>query len=115
LNTPTTFSRRRPDVLAEELVVVLRRKTGLEFKALFEILHENLRARDAAKQGEEMLRLRAYEALQRMVYSGSVKKVEKKYRGIASALTALSVQLQLHRASCAHDRPPKLSDSQGAK
>ena len=80
------FSRRVPDLVTEELVAVLSRRTSFEFKQLFEILHENLRARNAASGGEEMLRLRAYEKLQNLVARGMVKKTGKKYRGLPSAL-----------------------------
>jgi hypothetical protein len=100
-NTTTSFSRRRPDVLTEELVVVLSGQVAFEFKALFEIVHVKLRARNVAGGGEEMLRLRAYEKLQNMVYGGSVKKVAKKYSGIAPALAALSLQLQSRGVSAA--------------
>ena len=58
-----TFSRRGPDIVTEELAVVLSGNTSFEFKALFEIVHANLRARNSASGGEEMLRLRAYEKL----------------------------------------------------
>ena len=74
------FSRRVPDLVTEELVAVLSRRTSFEFKQLFEILHENLRARNAASGGEEMLRLRAYEKLQNLVARGMVKKTGKKYK-----------------------------------
>ena len=77
------FSRRVPDLVTEELVAVLSRRTSFEFKQLFEILHENLRARNAASGGEEMLRLRAYEKLQNLVARGMVKKTGKKYQGFA--------------------------------
>lgn len=80
----TAFSRRLPDLVTEELVSVLSRKSSLEFKQLFEIVHEKLRARNAASGGEEMLRLRAYEKLQNLVARGMVKKTGKKYRGLAS-------------------------------
>ena len=71
------FSRRVPDLVTEELVAVLSRRTSFEFKQLFEILHENLRARNAASGGEEMLRLRAYEKLQNLVARGMVKRPAK--------------------------------------
>ena len=61
------FSRRVPDLVTEELVAVLSRRASFEFKQLFDIVHENLRARNAASGGEEMLRLRAYEKLQNLV------------------------------------------------
>ena len=83
----TAFSRRLPDLVTEELVSVLSRKSSFEFKQLFEIVHENLRARNAASGGEEMLRLRAYEKLQNLVARGLVKKTGKKYKGLASLST----------------------------
>ena len=80
------FSRRVPDLVTEELVAVLSRRSSFEFKQLFDIVHENLRARNAASGGEEMLRLRAYEKLQNLVARGMVKKTGKKYKGLPSAL-----------------------------
>ena len=80
------FSRRVPDLVTEELVAVLSRRSSFEFKQLFDIVHENLRARNAASGGEEMLRLRAYEKLQNLVARGAVKKNGKKYKGLPSAL-----------------------------
>ena len=80
------FSRRVPDLVTEELVAVLSRRASFEFKQLFDIVHENLRARNAASGGEEMLRLRAYEKLQNLVARGAVKKSGKKYKGLPSAL-----------------------------
>ncbi|MBV9274947.1 MAG: hypothetical protein JO333_13695, partial [Verrucomicrobia bacterium] len=68
------FSRRLPDLVTEELVSVLSQKKSFEFKQLFEVVHENLRQRNAASGGEEMLRLRAYEKLQNLVARGVVKK-----------------------------------------
>src|SRR5256714_2451437 len=84
------FSRRVPDLVTEELVAVLSRKSSFEFKELFDVIHENLRARNAASGGEEMLRLRAYEKLQNLVQRGMVKKNGKKYKGLASALATLA-------------------------
>jgi len=83
-----SFSRRGPDVVTEELVAALSRKASFEFKPLFEVVHTNLRARNSASGGEEMLRLRAYEKLQNLVSLGKVKKTGKKYRGVLSKLTA---------------------------
>lgn len=85
----SAFSRRLPDLVTEELVNVLQKKTSFEFKQLFDLVHENLRKRNAASGGEEMLRLRAYEKLQNLVSRGMVKKTGKKYRGLASLANAL--------------------------
>ena len=92
------FSRRVPDLVTEELVAVLSRRSSFEFKQLFDIVHENLRARNAASGGEEMLRLRAYEKLQNLVARGAVKKSGKKYKGLPSALAQAIAQQNGHLA-----------------
>src|SRR5215210_2659440 len=86
MKTTYAFSRRGPDRVAEELAAVLSKKKSFEFKALFTTVHENLRARNQASGGEEMLRLRAYEKLQNLVQAGIVRKTGKEYRGIAAGL-----------------------------
>src|SRR3954468_16968236 len=89
-----SFKRRAPDNLSEELVAVLSSKTSFEFKPLFEILLANLRERNAASGGEEMLRLRAYEKLQGLVNQGAVNRTvtgaTKKYKGVTARLRGLS-------------------------
>jgi hypothetical protein len=89
IHKKTAFSRRLPDLVTEELAAVLSSKTTYEFKGLFEVVHENLRNRNAASGGEEMLRLRAYEKLQNLVARGMVKKDGKKYKGIPKQLATL--------------------------
>src|SRR5437762_12667961 len=89
IHKKTAFSRRLPDLVTEELAAVLSSKTTFEFKDLFDVVHENLRARNAASGGEEMLRLRAYEKLQNLVARGMVKKDVKKYKGIPKQLATL--------------------------
>jgi len=74
------FSRRVPDLVTEELVAVLSRRSSFEFKQLFDIVHENLRARNAASGGEEMLRLRAYEKLQNLVARGASRRTARNTR-----------------------------------
>jgi predicted house-cleaning noncanonical NTP pyrophosphatase (MazG superfamily) len=85
----TAFARRLPDLVTEELAAVLSSRSIYEFKDLFEVVHERLRARNAASGGEEMLRLRAYEKLQNLVSRGMVKKDGKKYKGIPKQLATL--------------------------
>ena len=109
MKTAYGFSRRGPDRLAEELATVLSRRTSFEFKVLFLIVHQTLRARNAASGGEEMLRLRAYEKLQNLVQAGIVKKTGNKYRGIASGLAtffATAAELNAKFAAGTHSRPP---------
>jgi hypothetical protein len=93
----SSFSRRGPDTVTEELVDVLSDARPYEFKALFGIVHAGLRARNAASGGEEMLRLRAYEKLQDLVQQGRVKKAGKQYKGIPKALRAYSKDLKALR------------------
>src|SRR5687767_12625631 len=100
----TAFSRRLPDLVTEELAAALTLRTTYEFKQLFEVVHEKLRARNAASDGEEMLRLRAYEKLQNLVTRGMVKKDGKKYKGIPKQLATLEIIPP--RIPGAHAAPP---------
>tara|TARA_Y100000758_G_C16048240_1_gene420608 strand:+ start:614 stop:943 length:330 start_codon:yes stop_codon:yes gene_type:complete len=78
----TRFSRRIPDHVTDELVVVLKKNDkDLKFNDLFELVYENLKAKNAVSGGEEMLRLRAYEKLQNLVTRGLVEKKGKSYTG----------------------------------
>jgi hypothetical protein len=109
MKTTYGFSRRGPDRVAEELAAVLSKKASFEFKALFTVVHENLRARNAASGGEEMLRLRAYEKLQNLVQAGIVKKTGKEYRGVTAGLEsflATAAELNAKFAAGNHSRPP---------
>lgn len=76
---------------------MLSTKASYEFKALFDIVHCNLKERKVASGGEEMLRLRSYEKLQNLVGQGIVKKTGKEYQGVASAMKALTLQLKALR------------------
>ena len=99
-----SFKRRAPDNLTEELVAVLSSKASFEFKPLFDILLVNLRQRNAASGGEEMLRLRVYEKLQGLVSQGAVNRTiagsTKKYKGIAARMRVLSIEMKALRADC---------------
>jgi hypothetical protein len=83
------FSRRLPDLVTEELASALSRRSAYEFKDLFDVVHENLKARNAASGGEEMLRLRAYEKLQNLVSRGMVKS----YKGLPKQLATLQTNV----------------------
>lgn len=88
-----TYSRRGPDVITEELAIVLLNKETWEFKPLFAIVYANLRTRNATSGGEEMLRLRVYEKLQALVHKGLVNRVMnkgvKEYVGLDALATVL--------------------------
>jgi len=99
-----TFTRRMPDNITEELIALLSSKASFEFKPLFEIMLLNLRERNAASGGEEMLRLRAYEKLQGLVNQGAVKRtvtgITKKYKGNATRMVVLRAEMKALRAAC---------------
>jgi hypothetical protein len=97
-----SFVRRAPDNITEELVAVLSSKASYEFKALFDVIFLNLRERNAASGGEEMLRLRTYEKLQSLVSQGAVtrtvKGIAKNYKGVAGRMAGLSAEMKVLRA-----------------
>src|SRR5438094_9528132 len=99
-----SFTRRAPDNMTEELIAVLSSKASFEFKPLFEIILLNLRERNAASGGEEMLRLRAYEKLQGLVNQGAVNRTvtgtTKKYKGVAERMVLLPAEIKGLRAAC---------------
>jgi hypothetical protein len=76
----SSFSRRVPDNVTEELVAVLSGSKSYEFKALFSVIHAALRARNAASGGEEILRPRTYEKLQNLVRQARSRKPAKNTR-----------------------------------
>ena len=83
---------------------MLSTKASFEFKPLFDIILLNLRERNAASGGEEMLRLRAYEKLQGLVSQGAVRRevtgVTKKYKGVAARMAVLRTEMKALRAAC---------------
>ena len=98
-----SFTRRAPDCITEELVAVLSSRASFEFKPLFEIMLLNLRERNAASGGEEMLRLRVYEKLQGLVNKGAVKRtvigITKKYKGVPTRMIVLRAEMKAVRAA----------------
>ena len=90
-----------PDNVTEELVAVLSSRASFEFKPLFDIILLNLRERNAASGGEEMLRLRVYEKLQNLVGQGAVNRTitgtKKKYKGVAPRMTMLKAEMKVLR------------------
>ncbi len=95
----TRFSRRVPDHVKDELVVVLTEPQSYAFNELFEVVYENLKKRNAVSGGEEMLRLRAYEKLQNLVTRGLVEKNVKQYRGLERIAEASSTYAAANAAA----------------
>src|SRR6266516_3044643 len=100
-----SFSRRMPDNISEELVAVLSCRASFEFKPLFDIVLLNLRERNAASGGEEMLRLRVYEKLQGLVGQGAVNRtvtgITKKYKGVGPRMATLRAEMKVLRSEWA--------------
>lgn len=98
-----SFRRRIPDNITEELVGVLSSKASFEFKPLFDLVLLNLRQRNVANGGEEMLRLRVYEKLQSLVLQGAVNRTltgaTKKYKGVSPRLSVLSAEIKALRTN----------------
>src|SRR5216683_636938 len=98
----TFFTRRAPDNITEELVAVLSSRASFEFKPLFDVVLVNLRERNLASGGEEMLRLRVYEKLQGLVGRGAVNRtvtgITKKYKGVAPRLRGVRAEMKVLRA-----------------
>src|SRR5216683_8435826 len=98
----TFFTRRAPDNITEELVGVLSSRASFEFKPLFDVVLLNLRERNLASGGEEMLRLRVYEKLQGLVGRGAVNRTvtgtTKKYKGVALRMRGVRAEMKILRA-----------------
>ena len=75
------FSRRVADHVTDELVSVLSGGEIYEFKELFLKVYEGLKVRKAVSGGEEMLRLRCYEKLQRLSSRGMFKRPARPMAG----------------------------------
>jgi hypothetical protein len=101
----TFFTRRMPDNITEELVGVLSSRASFEFKPLFDVVLLNLRERNLASGGEEMLRLRVYEKLQGLVGRGAVNRTvtgtTKKYKGVALRMRGVRAEMKILRADWA--------------
>ena len=85
-NFSSSFSRRCPDSITDELVAVLSAPKSYEFKALFLVIQAALRARNTTTGGEEILRLRAYEKLQNPVQHGQVRKTDSNTKACGKSL-----------------------------
>jgi hypothetical protein len=85
------FTRRVVDHVTDGVVQVLSDGQAYEFKALFTKMFEELKPKNAVSGGEEMIRLRCYEKLQKLIARGLVEKKLKTYRGLKGLEEATSV------------------------
>src|SRR2546430_9067068 len=93
-----SFSRRMPDTVTEELVAVLSSRASFEFKPLFDIILLNLRERNAASGGGEMLRLRVFEKPPGPVGQGAgnptANRATKKYKNVAPPMNTPQTEMK---------------------
>src|SRR2546427_11509937 len=91
-----SFTRRAPDNITEELIAVLSSKASFEFKPLFEIILLNLRERNAARGGQDMLHLRAYEKLHGLVsqvaLNRTITRATQKHKGATTQMVVIQEQ-----------------------
>ncbi len=73
-------SRRAPDLLTDELMVILHEAAGtLEFNDIFQRTVAVMKEKKMSVGGEEILRLRIYEKLQNLVGIGCLTKKGREY------------------------------------
>jgi hypothetical protein len=102
------YMRQRKDYVADELVRALQAKPTYKFNELFQTVFDALRKRGVSNVGEDMLRLRLYERLQTFVGQGLVKKVDKEYSGVQSAVSIRAAEMAeaaAHRERKAKESP----------
>jgi hypothetical protein len=86
--------------VTDSLVEVLSDGETFGFNALFLRVHQSLKLKNAVNGGEEMLRLRCYDKLQKLGSRGYVLKLNKTYKGLEGLQQATSVH-QLARTDAA--------------
>ena len=66
-------SRKTPDLVTDELILILHEAGMLEFNDIFQRTVVVMKAKHMSLGGEEILRLRIYEKLQNLVSAGGLK------------------------------------------
>lgn len=72
-------SRKAPDLVTNELIVILHQAGMLEFNDIFQRTVIVMKEKHMSLGGEEILRLRIYEKLQSLVSSGGLIKKGREY------------------------------------
>ena len=67
-------SRKTPDLVTDELILILHEAGMLEFNDIFQRTVVVMKAKHMSLGGEEILRLRIYEKLQNLVSAGGLMK-----------------------------------------
>ena len=72
-------SRKTPDLVTDELILILHEAGMLEFNDIFQRTVVVMKAKHMSLGGEEILRLRIYEKLQNLVSAGGLMKKGREY------------------------------------
>lgn len=72
-------SRKTPDLVTDELIIILHEAGMLEFNDIFQRTVVVMKEKHMSLGGEEILRLRIYEKLQNLVSAGGLVKKGREY------------------------------------
>lgn len=79
---PFVLLRTSSDPILEALVLALTGNEPADFNTVFARVHEELKRKKAGTGTEEVLRLRCYDRLLKLVATGLVEKKNKTFRGL---------------------------------
>ena len=99
MHMQSNYTHHRKDHASDELVVALLAKPTYVFNELYQVVEASLHAQKRSRVGEEMLRLRVYEKLQALVSRGLVRKTDKKYSAVRTALQAYAAEIARSQAA----------------
>ena len=86
-------SRKAPDLVTDELIVILHEAGMLEFNEIFQRAVVVMKEKHMSLGGEEILRLRIYEKLQNLVSAGGLVKKGREYTAQSKLMTLKSEPL----------------------
>lgn len=80
MSKPYLFTRSSVDEVSKEILDTLADGEPLEFAVLFDRVYDGLKRRKAGSGSREVLTLRCYERLVKLVKCGRLERKEKVYR-----------------------------------
>ena len=83
-------SRKTPDLVTDELILILHEAGMLEFNDIFQRTVVVMKAKNMSLGGEEILRLRIYEKLQNQVSAGGLMKKGREYTALPKLISLKS-------------------------
>ena len=86
----SSSSRQTPDLVTDELIIILHEAGMLEFNDIFQRTVIVMKQKHMSLGGEEILRLRIYEKLQGLVSAGGLVKKGREYTAQPKLITLKS-------------------------